>query len=191
VTPQEYIEARLGSSTVVLEGKNVDLADEVALPADDAIEDQLREHPARAAVWRRIRARAVRAKSKLLDELKELESVKFLHYYRANEEQERQEWARFHGDEDGERDAFGRRQAARERIARGDRSGPSRWRRNFSDDLVWAYVRSDDEVLEKRKALRAAAAQVELSEVLCEAMDHRARCLSHLAALHRDLGKGA
>jgi hypothetical protein len=191
LTPEAFIEARLGPTQVVtICDTVVDLAEEVTIPHARDIEEHLRGHPARAAVWKRLRARALKVLTKLRDELKELEGVKYIHYYKAHEETERQEWAQFHGTEDdAERDAFGRRQQARDRVARGERAASLRWRRNFSDDLVRAYVNSDDEVLEKRRAIRGAQNHVELADVLCEAMEHRARCLSHLAALHRDLGK--
>lgn len=190
LTPEAYIESLLGAgASVKIDDREIDLAAEVAIPHGEDIEDLLRDQPVRVAVWKRIRARALRVRDRLRDELKEMESVKFIHYYKAHEETERAEWERFHGDETEDRDAFGRHKAARDRVARGERGASLRWRRNFSDDLVWSYVRSDDEVLEKRAELRRAQNQIELAEVLCEAMDHRGRCLSHLAAIHRDLAR--
>ncbi|OPZ66028.1 MAG: hypothetical protein BWY85_00195 [Firmicutes bacterium ADurb.Bin506] len=191
LSPEAYVAARLGDTRVVtIVDASVDLAEEVSIPHKADIEDLLRAHPVKAAVWKRLRARALKILNRLRDELRELEGVKYIHYYKAHEETERHEWALFHGTEDdAERDEFGRRQQARARVARGEKSAALRWRRNFSDDLVRSYVHSDDEVLEKRAAIRKAQNHVELADVLCEAMEHRARCLSHLAALHRDLGR--
>lgn len=189
MTPEAYIEQMLGvGASVKLHGQDVVLADEVAISPHDDIEEALSMHPARVTVWRRFRARALKAKARVSDELREIESIRFVHYYKVHEEVERREWAEFYSEESEDKDGFGRRQDAKARITRGDRA-KSRWRRNFSDDLVWAYVRSDEDVLAKRRELREASAQVELSEVLCEAMEHRARCLSHLAAIQRDLAR--
>lgn len=193
IKPELLLERLLpdGMSVLSLFGRTYDLAEQVRIPADADFEELLYEHPERAAVWERLTARCHHEVRRAEDELTE-QQAKYLTAVWANlEEQERAEMRGTLHDEhelasDPPSDPFqGKRKArAAARVANGMTT--ARWHRNFSDALVQAYVNRAEPVVAARKALRIARRDLEVARAVVDAMGHRSRCLSHLAALHRD-----
>lgn len=186
--PVAYLTKLLGEDgcVVTMAGKTVDLRDVVALRHRDDLEEVLAEHPERAAGWRRILAKCRKAWEQANDAYGELRRERFIHYYRHLEDIERKELADHYDDETAPRDDFRRKLRATTRVAAGVQGRLPRWRRNFTDDLVWGYVESDPDVVSARKRLRMAKNEIELALTVVDGLDHRMRCLSHLCAFHRD-----
>lgn len=189
-SPQKYLQAVLGDlKTIEVLGREIDLHAEVGIPDDEDMEAILADHPIRVAAWKRIVAKCRHLASDAHDHVEELKAERFLAYWAAKEEQEREELTAHGRDETAERDTFNRPVRGRARINEGRIISLGRWRRNFSDDYIWGCVRSDPKVVEARKQHRELKEQLELAEVVVDALEHRARCLSHLAAYHRDQTK--
>lgn len=186
-SPEKYLQMLLGDLRhVEIQGRQYDLYEEVSLPASEDMEALLVDQPVRYAAWRRIASACRRDVSEAHDALEEIKSLRFIHYWNHLEEKERAEMAHSVHDEDAVKDEFNRRVTTRRRVRSGVPLSVGRWRRNFSDDYVWGYVRNDDDVAKARTAHRVAKEQLDLAETVVEALGHRARCLSHLCAIHRD-----
>ena len=185
--PESIIQARFGDITEVeILGETVDLIEAVSIPEDIDIAVALAEHPERRALWARVVSEVKRRTERAKDDLEELRAVRFHQYWQTLEERERAEMVEQTFDEDEARDAFRRRKRVQARVSQGVKAVVGRWRRNFSDELVWSLVNSDDGIIAARKKLRVLKAQQEVAYGVLEALDQRMRCLSHLSALHRD-----
>jgi hypothetical protein len=189
-SPQKYLQSLLGDlQEIEILGKPVNLHDEVGIPDGEDIQDVLADHPLRVVAWKRIVTKCRTLVAESHDALEQLKAENFLHYWRALEEKEREELQQHGRDEDAPKDAFNRRIQGKARIAEGRIVSLGRWRRNFSDDYVWGMVRSDDAVIDARRHHRELKDQLEIAVAICDSLEHRARCLSHLASYHRDATK--
>ena len=187
IDPQKILSDLLGEATsITLLGREIDLLGEVVIPSETDLDDVLYGHPIRVAAWKRIAAKCRRKVDIARDELEQLRADRFRQYWKSLEEQERAEMLETLHDEDTEdRDTF-RRKIVTRRVTAGPPKVVPRWRRNFTDDLVWGYVNGDDAVITARATLRSTKNQLEIAEAVCTTLDHRARCISHLCARQRE-----
>lgn len=183
--PESYLRTLLGDETsVTVLDKEVDLLEVVAIPHGD-LEDVLYDHVERVAAWRTVSSRCRSIYNRAVDDHDNIKSARFVHYWGALEEKERQEMAvHLHEDVPSE-DPFKRRRWAKDRVAQGVQKTLGRWRRNFTDDLVWGYVNNDEAVALKRMHMRKAKKQLDIAEAIVETLEHRMRCISHLCARDR------
>ncbi len=184
--PESMLQERIGElRTVKVLGKAYDLHQEVAIPRDADIEDLLYDNVERIAFWGRLVAKCRAETRKAEDALEEAKAFLFMQYYRAYEDSERAEMKQHLLDEkEMLEDPFKRRQKAADRVARG--ATAARWNRNFSDTLIQSLVNSHEKTVQLRADLRRARNQQDLSITMKDVLEHRSRCISHLAAIHRD-----
>jgi hypothetical protein len=185
--PESYLAEALGDlrKVVLNDGTEVDLHGVVRIPKSRELLDILNEHPEKVVVWKRLLAAAKAALAELKDELAVLEGAQFDGYWRHFEEQERVEMQNAVYDETD--DPFRRRKATQRHVAH-PAGAAGRWRRNFSDDLIHAHVKTDDKIEALKVKVRAAQDQVNVCSGVCDALEHRMRCLSHISAITRDQG---
>lgn len=172
-------------ASVTLLGREIDLAKEVAIPRGEDLDTLLYDQPERKAAWDRIVAKCSRLVDKAADELDELKNDRFRQYWNTLEEKERQELVEKVFDET-DADPFRRKQRVSERVTRGIPKEVPRWRRNFTDDLVWSYVHSDVAVVDAKRVLRVARNQLAVAQSVRSALEHKMRCISHLCARERN-----
>jgi len=132
-----------------------------------------------------INSQAKAALEEAVEALDEKKTVRFTHYWKVLEEQERDEMASNLHEDTPSSDPFKRKRWAKDRIAKGIPTTVGRWRRNFTDDLVWGYVHNDDDVILARANRRRAKAQLDIVDGIVETLEHRMRCISHLCARER------
>lgn len=187
-TPESYLRDLLGDlSVVTILDREVDLSEVVAIASSVDLADLLREHPTRNMAWSRIRDKCAARLAKVKATYDEVKAQRFVNYYTVHEDQERKELEACAFDED----MFlpeDKRKALADRISRGVKA-PGRWRRNFSDALIYGFVNSDAAVVDADAAVRAAQAQFNLADSIVKALDHRRWCLTHLVSLQRDVGR--
>jgi hypothetical protein len=184
--PGSILREMLGDAVkVTVLGKPYDLVDEVTIPPGD-LDATLYEHVERVMVWRRILVRCRHRQEQAHDTWKETEGLRFIHYYRELEHREREEMKSFlHDESEAEQDPFRRGRRAAKRVAAGVSASVGRWRRNFTDDLVWGHVRDDEVVSGLRSAWRTAKRECEVAQAVVDVLEHRMRCISHLCARDR------
>jgi hypothetical protein len=176
----EKILGKLDTITVL--GQTYRVTEVVAVPAYDTneeLEEILLRQPVLFASWRRILARCKARYARATDECEETRCRLFRVYWDALAEREKKERE---GAINGDETQPQRRSRVKAEIA----TGRVFYRRDFTDERVWGFVHSDKQMLESRKTVRQAKAEVEVTEAVLAGLDHRMRCLTHLAALHRD-----
>ncbi len=185
-TPESILAAMLGDrAQVKVLGVSYDLAAHVAIPAGADIEALLHEHVERFAGWRRLLTLCRRAVERAQDELDDHRALRFTQYWATCEETERQEMQdHLHDERELVDEPFQRKARAKARLAGG--LTKARWNRNFTDALIHSYVNSDKQTVILKTTLRRAKHELETALAVKDSLEHRARCLSHLAAIHRD-----
>lgn len=171
-----------GLNRVTVLGKVHCVVDVVGIPQfsdDEELESILLHQPILFASWRRILARAKAKLQKAQDQCDETKHRLFRVFWDALADQEKKDReCKINGDETTQQ----RRSRTKYEIA----NGKAYYRRDFSDERVWGFVYSDSAMIDARKQVRRARAEVEVTEAILAGIDHRMRCLTHLAALHRD-----
>ena len=186
-SPASVIHALFGDiAEVTILGKAVNLLDLVRIPDGADLEELLHENAERRALWGRVLSKCRAAVDKADDDLEHERGVLFHQYWRTLEDREREEMRAEPLDEDVVVDQFRRRKVLKRRVDGGSKTSVGRWRRNFSDDLVWSLVHSDDRYQELKKILRKARAQLEVVYGVRDALDVRAKAVMQLAAIQRD-----
>ncbi len=186
-TPQSVLERRLGKFRLLsVRNEEIDLLKEVSIPDAADLDQLLHDHVERNLTWKLLLVRARAKHESLKEELDELRSIRFHHYWHARELEEREELRQCLHDEDAPRDAFRRQQATSRKVTHGNPRAMGRWRKNFSDDYIWACVGNDEVVLGKRSEVRDARERLDILAAVVDAMEHRMRCISHLCARDRE-----
>jgi hypothetical protein len=183
--PESYAAKMLGDlDNVEVNGQAVRISKLLRIPHGD-LEGTLYKHVEKVTAWKRILAHCHEALDDANEALEEIKRVRFVHYWQVLEEKERDEMARTLHEADPSTDPFKRKRWVKDRIANGVPERIGRWRRNFTDDLVWGYVHNDDDVILRRRARRDAKRQLEIAQGIVDALEHRMRCISHLCARDR------
>lgn len=167
---------------ILVLGKSYKVSEIVSVPSfetDEDLETILLHQPILFASWRRLLARCKARHSKVLDECEKTRHHLFRVYWDALSSQEKRERE---GAVNGDETLTQRRGRVKAEIA----TGRVFYRRDFTDERVWGFVHCDKQMLRARKLVRQAKAEVEVTEAVLAGLDHRMRCLTHLAALHRD-----
>jgi hypothetical protein len=184
-SPEFYLKRVLGAEMdrVSIAGYEYSLEEVVGIPRGD-LEETLYDHSGRVITWKRILSKLRDKLSRCNDDLEHLRRLRFIHYWNALEDKERAEMKNCMYDEDPPTDPFRRKKHLAARVTHGVER-MVRWRRNFTDELVHAYVHNDADVIEKKRLIRKLKREIGITEAIVDTLEHRMRCISHLCARHR------
>lgn len=187
--PIAFFLTRVGEENRYFEvnGQMVDIAEELAIPRASAadLRDVLYDQNDKKVAWEVVVAHLEHEFELAKAEWNETSHLAFAQSCNTLEANERKEMEDCLYDEDeANLDEFRRRKAVKDRIARGP-ALKVRWRRNFSDDLAWAWAHNQSTVIAAKSKQDTAKHRLGIAKAVLAALEHRMRVLSHLVAKER------